>query len=369
MKICFLAAADSAHSYRWIRFFAERGHEVHWISLVPADRDLPSGVRFYRVGGSLPGQFQLLTAAPKVRGLVRRISPDVLHAHYAGAYGLLGMLTGVRPLVVTAWGSDVLFAGRGRFTGPIVRRVLASADLITCDAYHMVEAMRRLGTDTSRIRVVFFGVETDRFRPGEADRQYLSEWDAGERRVVISLRSLEPVYDIGTLIDAAPDIVAAYPDVRIVVAGSGSNRPTLESQVRSLRLQDSVVFTGRYEHANLPRMLRTAQVYVSTSLSDAGIAASTAEAMSSGLPVVITDTGENREWVTEGETGFIVPPRDPRALAQRVIRLLEDASLRAAMGSRARETIVARNDYVREMQKVDDLYVELAGPRAGRERA
>jgi glycosyltransferase involved in cell wall biosynthesis len=368
MKICFLAAADSAHSYRWIRFFAERGHEVHWISLVPADRDLPNGVRFYRVGGSLPGQLQLLIAAPRVRKIVRRISPDVLHAHYVGAYGLLGVLTGVRPFVATAWGSDVLFAGRGRLTGPIVRRVLTSADLITCDAYHMVEAMRRLGVDTSKIRVVFFGVETDRFHPGEADRQYLSDWEAGERQVVISLRSLEPVYDIGTLIDAAPEIVAAFPDTRIVVAGSGSSRPILESRVRSLGLQGSIKFTGRYEHANLPRMLRTAQVYVSTSLSDAGIAASTAEAMSSGLPVVITDTGENREWVIEGETGFIVAPRDPHALAQRVIRLLGDASLRAAVGRRARETIVARNDYVHEMQKVDVLYTELAGARVGHER-
>src|SRR5881397_3103289 len=106
MKICFLAAADSAHSYRWIRFFSERGHEVHWISLVPADRELPSSVRFYRVSGSLPGQLQLLVAAPRVRSLVRDIAPDLLHAHYAGAYGLLGMLTGVRPFVVTAWGSD-----------------------------------------------------------------------------------------------------------------------------------------------------------------------------------------------------------------------------------------------------------------------
>lgn len=365
MKICFLAAADSIHSYRWIRFFAERGHEVHWLSLTPADRDVPTGVRFYQIGGSAPGRLGLLSAALRIRHVVRGIDPELLHAHYVGSYGLLGLLAGVRPFVVTAWGSDVLFAGRAPIRGPIVRRVLMRADLITCDAYHMVEAMRRLGTDTSKVRVLPFGLETDRFCPGPADSGYLARWAAQGRPVVISLRNLESVYDIGTLIDAVPIVAASYPEVRVVVAGSGSNASLLRERAAALRLEKNVTFIGRYENADLPRMLRTAQVYVSTSLSDAGLAASTAEAMSCGLAVVTTDIGENREWVRDGETGFLIQPGDSRALAARIVRLLGDPSLREAMGGEARQMIVTRDDYVSQMEKIDRYYADLIAGGSG----
>ena len=120
-----------------------------------------------------------------------------------------------------------------------------------------------------------------------------------------------------------------------------------------------MIFIGRYLNSDLPKMLRSADVYVSTSLSDAGIAASTAEAMASGLPVVITDTGENRRWVEEGESGFVVAARDSSALAEKLILLLKDFQKRADMGQAARAVIVERNNYVREMEKMEVLYRDL----------
>ena len=89
MRICYLATADSVHSYRWIRFFAKRGHEVYWLSLTAAEREVPAGVRFLRVGGLSRGRLGLLRAALSIRGVVREIDPDLVHAHYVGSYGLL----------------------------------------------------------------------------------------------------------------------------------------------------------------------------------------------------------------------------------------------------------------------------------------
>jgi glycosyltransferase involved in cell wall biosynthesis len=359
MKLFYLAAANSVHSHRWIRFFADRGHEVHWLSLAPFD-DRPANVKCYDFPAGSKW-IALAKAAAQIRGLVSDIKPDVLHAHYAGTYGLLGALAGFQPFVLTAWGSDVLFVGREKLRGIPVRWALNKARLITCDAYHMVDAMRGLGVDTKKVQLVFFGVETDRFTSGPLDDEIIMRWNARGRPVVISLRSLEPVYDIPTLLDAVPLVAKEFPEALFVICGSGTLAESLKARANELNLGRNVLFTGRYANAELPRMLRSAQVYISTSLSDAGIAASTAEAMACGVPVVVSNTGENDKWIDEAHNGFLVPARDPAALARKICDLLRDAALRVRIGSAGRVSIVERNDYVREMEKMEQLYAGLAG--------
>jgi len=359
MRLCFLAAGNSVHSHRWIRFFAEKGHDIFWISLAPLDEQALPGVTCYDLSSDFGRLASLAAAVPKIRRIIREITPEVVHAHYAGSYGVLGAISGFQPLVLTAWGSDILFAGRAPVKSALVKWVLRKANLITCDADHMVEVMRALGTDTKKIHLVFFGVEVDRFCPGPSEEEIRAKWGAQGRRVVMSLRNLEPIYNVGTLIEAVPRVIAAVPKTRFVIAGGGSQESALKELARGLGVEASVIFIGRYLNSDLPKMLRSADVYVSTSLSDAGIAASTAEAMASGLPVVITDTGENRRWVEEGESGFVVAARDSSALAEKLILLLKDFQKRADMGQAARAVIVERNNYVREMEKMEVLYRDL----------
>jgi glycosyltransferase involved in cell wall biosynthesis len=104
-------------------------------------------------------------------------------------------------------------------------------------------------------------------------------------------------------------------------------------------------------------------VYVSTSTADAGIAASTAEAMATELPVVISDSAENGLWIDDGANGFLFPTGDATVLADRLQRLVEDPALRARLGRAGRATIIARNDYDGEMRKMDALYAEAARVR------
>ena len=101
--------------------------------------------------------------------------------------------------------------------------------------------------------------------------------------------------------------------------------------------------------------------YVSTSLSDGGIAASTAEAMACGIPAVVSNSGENDRWIEDGKTGFLVPARASEMLAQRIVSLLRDGALRKVVGLAGRDVIVERNDYAGEMTKMEKLYEEVAG--------
>lgn len=363
MKLCFLAAANSPHSHRWIQYFADKGHEVHWISMTPFEGGGPSNIVCYDFSGSGSKWKDFAKAALRIRGLVAQIKPDILHAHYAGVNGVLGALARFQPYVLTAWGSDVLFVGSERVRGIPVRWALRTAKLVTCDAYHMIDAMRALGIDIAKIHLVFFGVEINRFTPGGLDEAIIDRWGAQGRPIVISLRNLEPIYDIATLLDAVPAVAKEFPQVLFVVCGSGSQEAALKQRAGTLGIEANVLFTGRYANAELPRMLRSAQVYVSTSLSDAGIAASTAEAMACGIAAVVTNTGENHKWIEGGKTGFLVAARDSAALAKRIIECLHSGDLRIRVGTAGRAIIVERNSFDREMEKMERLYEGLLAAR------
>ena len=178
-------------------------------------------------------------------------------------------------------------------------------------------------------------------------------------KVVISLRSFEPIYDIETLIKAVPVIVKQIPDVKFVIAGEGSQKRYLMKLVQELEVSEKINFIGFIPPQALPVYLASSDVYVSTSLSDAGLAASTAEAMASGVPVVVTDSGENHLWIENGRNGFLVPVQDVKALAEKISLLLKFPSLRKELGESARRTICERNDYYKEMKKMEDIYYQI----------
>ena len=148
VRICFIASARSVHSYRWIKYFAERGHQVHWISFSPSSFPSLANVAFHLIEGMRSDSLfapDVLLKVLGVRRVVHRVRPEILHAHYAGVNGLAGALSRFHPFVLTAWGSDVLVAGRAVMKRPFVRAALRSADLVTCDAEHMRRAMVVLG--------------------------------------------------------------------------------------------------------------------------------------------------------------------------------------------------------------------------------
>lgn len=379
MKICFLAGANSLHSYRWVSYFVERGHDVHWISFYGLSIDTfrlnsQKNFSYYEcsppldkpVSPSSPPMSNILRMFSLVRWvkrLLKDIRPDLLHAHSVGVYGIVAALAGVQPLVATAWGSDVLVGGKLWFKKPLVKFVLKKADLITCDANHMVEAMVALGGDRRKMKVIMFGIETDKFCPARKDEALIRELDVERCCTVMSLRNFLPVYDIYSLIRAIPTVVKAVPGTKFVIAGTGREEEGIKRLAQELSVTGCIRFIGWVTSADLPKYLTSMDVYVSTSLSDAGLAASTGEAMACGLPVVITDSGENGEWVTDGDGGFLVPVRRPDALAEGIVRVLKDDGFRVAAGVANRKTILEKLDYSTEMAKMETLCKALsAGP-------
>ncbi|MGQ9460599.1 MAG: glycosyltransferase family 4 protein [Candidatus Bathyarchaeaceae archaeon] len=368
LKICYLANAQSIHTKRWISYFAQKGHNVHLISAEKGSGN-NLGVRLHHINwpnvrfGMLPFElFRALFTFMKIRGLLRGINPDILHAHYiSGFLPFFGSLSGFRPLVVSAWGSDILIvAKRSKLRRFIVKYVLKKADLITCDAEHMKEAIRSLGATPKKISIVNFGVDTRKFSPKRRSERLRKKLGIRDSLTVISLRNLDPIYDVESLIKAVPLVLKSVPEAKFVIAYiRGSQEKELKDLARSLGVSDSVMFVGFIPNDELPQYLVSMDVYVSTSLSDAGLAASTAEAMACGLPVVITDFGDNRKWVEDEVNGFVVPVKDPISLAEKIVYLLKNKDIRTKFGKVNRKIIEERNNYYKEMEKMERIYKEL----------
>ena len=367
MKICYIASiGGTGHADRWMRYFADSGHEVHLISSGAAPDEGIQNVKLHLLKRFDPRNrviSYLINALPMViqlKKIISDIKPDVVHAHSVEDTALMGAISGFHPFVVTPWGSDVLVAPReSRMSKWRVKYSLKRADLITCDAEHIKGPLIELGADPRKIKIICFGVDVQKFKPGVINESLRKELGITNSPVVITSRRLDPNCDIVSLIKAIPLVLAEIPEASFVIIGKGSEEDRLKELAKALKISERVRFIGWVPHDELPRYLNSADVYVSTALSDAGIAASTAEAMACGLPVIITDFGDNRKWVEDGVNGFLIPLRAPEVLASRIIHLLKHEDDRKKFGQANRQIIEERNNWAKEMEKMGHLYQEL----------
>lgn len=157
---------------------------------------------------------------------------------------------------------------------------------------------------------------------------------------LLSARNLEPYYRVDVVIDAFARVRRVRPDARLVVAGSGSEERRLRQQAAALGVKDDVRFVGRVEPADMPGVYDASDIFLNASVVD-NQPLSILEAFASGLPVVSTPTGDIAAMVRHEETGLVVPPLDARAIADAVVRLLEDEAMARGLARRARREAAA----------------------------
>ncbi len=368
LTILFLGSAESIHMLKWAKFFSAKGHKVHLISYASSINNYDFGeIEMHFINKIFPIQtwpFNTIINLPitimRIRKLLRTIRPDIIHAHYVFDYGSLASWLNFHPLIITAWGSDILInPNKSIYSKLVVKYILKKSDLITCDAGHMKEAIIKLGVKEPEIEIVNFGVDTKKFSPGLENEKLKKELGILGYGTVISLRSLEPIYDIESLIKAIPLVIEEFPKIKFLIISEGSQDKELKKKAENLGVKENINFLGRIPNEELPKYLRLANVYISTSLSDGGIAASTAEAMACGLPVIITDVGDNKKWVKDGRNGFLIPVKSPKILAEKIIYLLKNKNIRERFGEINRKIIEEENNYYKEMAKMENIYYEL----------
>jgi L-malate glycosyltransferase len=330
MTLCLLADAASIHTRRWAEALAGRGHLVTVLSLRKAEIEGATVVHLAPPLGL--GRLGYLATARRVRAWVRQTKPDLLHAHYASSYGLLGALTGYHPYMVSVWGSDVFeFPRSSRLHAALLRYNLRRADVIGSTSHRMKEEAHSY-TDRP-IHITPFGVDVTQFSPPP-----YTEPSRSAQLVVGMVKTLEPTYGVLTLIEAFRLVADRHPHARLLIVGSGRQRESIQAMIRRSQLDSRIELRPAVPHSHLPDVLRKIDIFVVPSLSESfGVAA--IEASACGVPVVASRVGGLPEAVIDGKTGILVPPGDPKALAGALERLIGSEELRARFGQNGRRFV------------------------------
>ncbi len=376
MRLCILANPNSIHTQRWVRFFAQRGHEVHLIGPNPLTTVLPEDVQLLLNGGRFHDltqvtnrrKFRFALWSLTLRRLLRSLRPDVLHAHQVTGAGWLGAGAGYHPFLVTSWGSDLLVSAR---RSPTQRRlaglVLRRADYVTCVSQPLAEAARALGVPVHKVEVVHWGVDTGVFHPGDALAP--SVGTAGQRSapqrepLVLSIRGLRPIYNPLVIAHAIPAVLARQPDARFIIRTYSVDPDLLAGFQRIVADSDAspaVKYVGELpDDQAIADLYRQAAVVISVPSSD-GTPQSVLEAMACGAAPVLSDLPALRDWVQPDVEGLFVPVGNAAALADAILRLLDDDALRRSVQAAAVRLVQERADSRLWMQRYEQIYQQLA---------
>jgi glycosyltransferase involved in cell wall biosynthesis len=302
--------------------------------------------------------------------LLRRLRPDVLQTwlYHSDLAGLIGGRLAHVPAIVWNIRCAELDPRDHPRSLPMLLRMLAFSSrwpsAVVCNSNAGRLAHEQLGYSPRRWIVIPNGFDVDAFRPCSAARVELRRelGVAADGPLVGLLARFHPMKDHATFLRAAKIAARAREDVRFVVAGRGvSDNRALASLVSDLALQDRVRLLP--ERSDAPRFLAALDVAVSSSYGEA-FPNIVGEAMSCGTPCVATDVGDSAALV--GETGVIVPSRDPERLAAGMLRLLDlTPDRRAALGESARQHITSKFSLDRAVRAYEGLYLELGSGDTG----
>ena len=365
-----------AHLLELMKGQKDRGHEVELAyfkdpEMVP-DFAPVSGLPFALnmdelASAGLLGRFWGLTAA---------IKPDVLHTHLlkADAYGaVVGRFGGTRVTVSSKHNDEVALRRNrtARLHGLLSRlddRIIVCSDHV---GRYMIEVGR---VPAKKIQRIYYGIDLDRplALAGAQERELRQEHGLPPRGpLLLCVGRLDPQKGHPYLIEAMHDVVARFPEARLLVVGAaqqGSEEyvAALREQAAAPELVGKIVFAG--ERRDVPRLMAACDVFVLASLWE-GFGLVFAEAMAAGKPVVGTSVSAVPEVVADGETGLLVPPRDPRALAAALLRLLGDPEERRRMGRNGYARVRERFAAGRMVDETLAVYEAVLAARSGRRRA
>lgn len=294
-----------------------------------------------RSRAALATPLYLLALRRAVRRLVRSRRFDLVHAHWIVPNGVAAAAAGGKvPLAIGLHGSDVFLAEK-----PGVRRLagwaLSRSRLLTGCSPELVERILALGFPVERSRVIPYGVDVVAFSPAAQRRRIWRERlgvpDGAPLLLGVGRMATKKGFQI--LLEILPGLLSARPESHVVLAGGGDLWDRFAAI--AARWPGRVHLPGPVLRDTLPDLYRAADLFVLPAVHDAkgnvdGLPNVILEAMASGLPVVASGISGIPLAVANGETGLLVPERDPEALLRALLRLLADRDLAWGMGERGR---------------------------------
>ena len=366
MKVLVLSTPSSPHTKKWVGSLAARGLNIYLFGLFQPEATVYAtypNVRVETLGYSLPffrksgerlaSKLKYLKAVPKVKQIIRTFAPDIVQAHYATSYGLIGALSGFRPYILSVWGSDVFdFPQKSPFHKALLQYNFRRADKILSTSHIMA---KEIGKYTGKpIEVTPFGIDLTIFKPAPVHSLFTDD------DIVIGVtKHLDEKYGIDYLIKAFKILRDKYPRIplKLLIIGDGPQESYLKRLTRTLNLENDTVFAGRISNDDIQNYHNMISIFASLSVFDSeSFGVATLEAAACEKPAVVSNVGGLPEVVEDGVTGFVVPARDPQGAAAALERLILDKNLRIKMGKAGRDRVKRLYNWPDNVQQMIDIY-------------
>lgn len=289
-------------------------------------------------------------ALPRLVREIRRSNCDVVHAHLEMAMTLAvpAALIARKPVVCTFHHVHRPLEGRAakreRLAVAAATKSARAIFVSTASRTSFHEAYRP-GELPSNWSVVHNGIDMSDFTPGPADPEVRAALAGSAKQLVVLAAAFRDFKGIPVAIDAWRQVSRQFPEAKLALVGGGEYEAALRAQVTELGLEDSVTFAG--VRSDMPDVYRAADIVLLPSIYGENLPTVLIESGGCGRPVVASRVGGIPDIVAEGETGLLVPPSDPDALAAALAKLLGDEDLRTSFGAAAAER--ARNEFSSEV--------------------
>ena len=379
MRVLYFSQDYTPHDHRFLAALAQTEHEILYLRLERSkrqteDRPVPSEIQQIQwAGGQKPFRWaDLPRLALDLRRVIRTTRPDLIHAGPIQTCAFLAALTGFHPLLTMSWGFDLMQdAERNRWWRWVTKYTLRRSDYFVSDAEVTRSKAVGYGMNAARSAVFPWGVDLKQFSPAKMRAE--GKLGAGRRPsprraarvpfVLFCNRSWEPRYGVDILARAFVKVAQERADVSLLLFGGGSMAQTLRQILMKEQALERVQFGGQISQTELPRWYRMANLFISPSHVD-GSSVSLMEALSCGLPALVSDIPANKEWVRENVNGWLFPDGDAEALAEKILYVIHQRNKLGPIREAARKSVQERADWPKNFGMLLQAY-EQAVQRAG----
>jgi len=279
------------------------------------------------------------------------------HRYRANLYGRLAALLSGVPVKIISLHDN--YRKDLRLERRIVNKILLKATdkIVAVSESIRKDIIKYDGIDSSKILVIPNGIDTERFNPEGNFADIRKGFSIKESDIVLGfVGRVVPAKGLEYLIDALPFLKKEFKNIKLLITGEGSTMERLKKKAKENNVHDSIIFTGK--RRDIPDILSCTDIFVMPSVAE-GLPNALLEAMAMGKPIVATEVGGIPEVIKNRHSGFLVPPRNPEALATAIKDLISNEQLAAKMGQAARHIVLDNFSIWSIAQKWQTLYLSI----------
>jgi len=357
LKIIFFSKNHTPHDYRFLSSLSKTKHEIFYLKLEAnqrqtEDRPVPSNIQqILWAGGQREFRWSELPRLTfDFRRVVNEIKPDLIHAGPIQTCAFIAALSGFRPILTMCWGYDLVQdADHNSWMKWVTRYTLKRSAFFTSDAQFTRDKAVSFGMNPERTVIFPWGVDVEYFSRKTFKHSNVQTF------TLFCNRTWESIYGVDVLAKAFVQVAATKPDLNLILLGGGSQGAHIRQIFLNGGVLDRIHFGGQVRQNDLPRWYHMADIYISPSHVD-GSSVSLMEALASGLPCLVSDIPGNREWIVEGQNGWLFRDGDADDLAEKILHAIKSRRSFKKIGDSARKTAEQKADWKKNFGKLLEAY-------------